>query len=65
MTQSFAVDQSPEEIEGATAEFRFKHKDIHSGRRKISELTPGQKGIWHVTGNRLNFVEIRKESGSR
>jgi activator of Hsp90 ATPase-like protein len=54
-----------EEIEGATDglgdEFRFQHKDIHRSTQKITELTPGQRVIWHVTDSRLNFVGDKTE----
>jgi hypothetical protein len=53
------------EIEGATdrlgAEFTYRYKDAHRSTQKITELIPGHKVAWHVTGSHLSFVKDQNE----
>jgi hypothetical protein len=55
-----------EEIDGSTdelgTEFKFHYKkDLHRSTRKIAELAPGKKVVWHVSDALLNFVKDKTE----
>ena len=53
------------EIEGVTdkqgAEFTYRYKDAHRTTQKITELVPGKKIVWHVTGSQISFVRDASE----
>jgi Activator of Hsp90 ATPase homolog 1-like protein len=53
------------EIDGRTdvlgAEFTYSYKKVHRTTQKITELVPGKKIVWHVTGSQLNFVRDTNE----
>ena len=53
------------EIEGPTdvagEAFTFRVKDIHRSRIRVTELVPGQRVVWRVLENYMNFVEDQDE----
>ena len=53
------------EIDGRTdvlgAEWTYSYKKVHRTTQKITELVPGKKIVWHVTGSQLNFVRDTSE----
>jgi len=52
-------------IEGSTDklddEFTYEYKPYHYSKQKITELIPGKKIVWFVTGSSINFVEDKNE----
>src|SRR3984957_7231422 len=52
-------------IEGSTDklddEFTYEDKPYHYSKQKITELIPGKKIDWLVTGSSINFVEDKNE----
>ncbi len=53
------------EIDGRTdrvgAEFTYRYQDLHRSTQKITELVPGRKVVWHVSGASINFVKDKQE----
>jgi len=49
------------EIDGSTdklgAEFKFHYKDLHRSAKKITELVPGKRVVWHVSDSHIGFVK--------
>ena len=43
------------------AEFTYSYKDFHRSTQKITELVPGKKVVWHVTGAQLTFAKNKTE----
>jgi uncharacterized protein YndB with AHSA1/START domain len=43
------------------AEWKYQYGDVHRATMRITELTPGQKVVWHVVDNYFNFVKDAKE----
>jgi len=56
-----------EEIEGATdklgAEFIYHYEDVHRCKMKITEFVPGERIVWLVFGQLLQFHRRPKPSG--
>jgi hypothetical protein len=54
-----------QDVEGSTdrlgEEFTFRSKDIHYSLIKVAELVPGERVVWLVLDNYLNFVEDQNE----
>jgi uncharacterized protein YndB with AHSA1/START domain len=54
-----------EDIEGRTdklgAEFKYRFRDIHRCKMKITELVPGKKAVWRVLENYFNFTSDESE----
>lgn len=53
-----------EEIEGSTdeiGEFTFRVKDIHYSKIRVTELVAGQKVIWRILDNYMNFIDDQAE----
>ena len=54
-----------EDIEGSRdalgEEFTFRGMDIHYSRIEVAELVPGERVVWLVLDNHINFVEISKK----
>jgi Activator of Hsp90 ATPase homolog 1-like protein len=54
-----------EEIEGDAdrvgEEFTFRVKDIHYSKIRVTELVPGQKLVWRVLDNYMNFIDDQSE----
>jgi hypothetical protein len=54
-----------EDLEGRTdvvgEEFTFRAKDIHRSRIRITELIPGERVVWRVLDNYMNFVHDQTE----
>jgi hypothetical protein len=54
-----------EEIEGSTnklgAEFKYRFKDIHRCKLKVTEVIPGKKVAWRVLDNYFNFTKDKAE----
>jgi len=52
-------------IEGSTDklndEFTYDYQPYHHSKQKITELIPGHKIVWLVTGSNLNFVVDKNE----
>ncbi len=42
-------------------EFTFRAKDIHRSRIRITELVPGERVVWRVLDNYMNFVQDQTE----
>jgi hypothetical protein len=53
------------EIDGRTdvlgTEFTYSYKKVHRTTQKITELVPGKKIVWHVTGSQISFVRDASE----
>jgi hypothetical protein len=53
------------DIDGPTdelgAEFTYRHQDIHRSTQRVTELVPGRRIAWHVTGGYLGFVQDKSE----
>lgn len=53
------------EIEGRTdtlgARFTYSHGDAHRSTHEITELSPGEKIVWHVVESRLGFTANKEE----
>ena len=53
------------EIEGSTdvlgAEWTYSYKTLHRTTQKLTELVPGKKVVWHVTGSHIDFVRDKSE----
>jgi len=54
-----------EEIEGGTdkigEEFKYRFKDVHRCKMKITELIPSKKVAWRVLENYFSFTEDKTE----
>ncbi|MFF1634210.1 SRPBCC domain-containing protein [Leifsonia sp. NPDC058248] len=54
-----------EDLDGRTdavgEEFTFRAKDIHRSRIRITELIPGERVVWRVLDNYMNFVQDQTE----
>jgi hypothetical protein len=54
-----------EEIEGDTdklgEEFTFRVKDVHYSKIRVTELIPGEKVVWRILDNYMNFVDDQSE----
>jgi Activator of Hsp90 ATPase homolog 1-like protein len=54
-----------EEIEGDTdklgEEFTFRVKDVHYSKIRVTELVPGEKVVWRVLDNYMNFIDDQAE----
>ena len=54
-----------EEIEGDTGklgdEFKYRYKDIHRSKIKLTEVIPDKKVVWLVLDNYFNFTEDKSE----
>jgi uncharacterized protein YndB with AHSA1/START domain len=52
-------------VEGRTdevgAEFTYTYKTMHRSTQKVTELVPGKKVVWHVSGSHLDFVKDKTE----
>ena len=48
------------EIEGDTdvlgAEFTYRYEDLHRTTQTITELVPGKKVVWHVSGSQIRHA---------
>jgi hypothetical protein len=42
-------------------EFILRHSDIHYSKHKLTEVVPGEKVVWLVTGSRLAWIKENKE----
>jgi hypothetical protein len=53
------------DIDGRTdtlgEEFTFRGKDVHYSKIKVTELVPGERAVWLVLDNYMNFVEDQNE----
>jgi hypothetical protein len=53
------------EVDGRTdalgAEFTYRYKTFHRTTQKITELVPGEKVVWHVSGSHIGFVGDKSE----
>jgi hypothetical protein len=54
-----------EEIEGHTDQvddvFTFRVKDIHYSEIQVIELVPGEKVVWRVLDNYMNYIDDQSE----
>ena len=54
-----------EEIEGVTDKvggmFTFRVKDIHYSKIRVTEFVPGEKVVWRVLDNHMNYVDDQSE----
>ena len=42
-------------------EFRYRYKDLHDSRQKVTGLVPGKRVVWRVTEGYLAFVKSKGE----
>ncbi len=42
-------------------EFRYRYRDLHDSRQKVSALVPGRRVVWRVTDGTLTFVKSKHE----
>jgi hypothetical protein len=54
-----------EEIEGDTdklgEEYTFRVKDVHYSKIRMTELVPGERVVWRVLDNYMNFIDDQSE----
>jgi hypothetical protein len=42
-------------------EFTYRYEDIHYSKQRITESTPGERVVWHISDSYLTFVEDKTE----
>lgn len=51
--------EGPTDVQGES--FVFRVKDLHRSRIEVTELVPGERVVWTVLENYMNFVEDQTE----
>lgn len=52
------IDGDTDELGG---EFRYRYKELHDSRQKVTRLVPGKRIVWSVVEGTLAFVENKGE----